>query len=89
MVVVRSDTHQGWYLGECLSKADFERYHFSGGWVFPGRTGFSRWFRKEFGDYRPRKMLVELAKIGKGKREEDGLFGAYLWESRTAKRGFH
>jgi hypothetical protein len=67
-------------LSKYLSKADFERYHFSGGWVFPGWIGFSQWFKNEFGDYPRRKMLVGLAKMRKQEREENVLFGLYLWE---------
>ncbi len=42
---------QAWYLSGYLSKEGFERYHFSGGWVFTGWIGFSQWFKREFGDY--------------------------------------
>jgi hypothetical protein len=30
-------------------------------------------------------MLVELAKMNEAEREEDTLFGVYLWERRKAK----
>ena len=59
-----------------------ERYYFSKGWVFPGWIGFSQWFKKEFGLYPPRDMLVELAKMGKAEREEHPLFGVYQWEKK-------
>jgi hypothetical protein len=59
MGVVRNIKRQAWYLSKYLSKEDFERYYFSGGWVFTGWVGFSQWFKKEFGDYPPREMLVE------------------------------
>jgi hypothetical protein len=49
---------------------------------FPGWIGFSQWFRKEFGVYPPREMLVGLAKMGEGEREENTSFGAYLWENK-------
>jgi hypothetical protein len=35
MGIVKNVKRQAWYLGKYLSKADFERYHFSGGGVFP------------------------------------------------------
>ena len=71
---------QAWYLSKYLSGEDFERYYFSKGWVFSGWIGFSQWFKKEFGSYPPREMLVEMARMGRVEREEDTSFGAYLWE---------
>jgi hypothetical protein len=38
--------------------------------VFHGWIGFSHWFKKEFGAYPPKEMLVELAKMSKAEREE-------------------
>jgi len=73
---------QARYLSKYLSGKDFERYYFSKGWVFPGWIGFSQWFKREFGDYPPREMLVELAKMSKAEREENTLFGVYLWEKK-------
>ena len=71
---------QAWYLSKYLSGEDFERYYFSKGWVFSGWIGFSQWFKKEFGSYPPREMLVEMARMSRVEREEDTSFGAYLWE---------
>ena len=48
--------------------------------VLSGWIGFSQWFKKEFGVYPPREMLVGLAKMSKAEREEDTWFGVYLWE---------
>jgi len=42
--------------------------------------GFSQWFKKEFGVYPPRKMLVDLGKMSKAEREEYPWFWVYLWE---------
>jgi len=64
-----------------LSKQDFERYCFSTGWVLPGWIGFSQWFKKEFGEYPPRKMLVGLAKMTKAEREGHTWLGLFLWAS--------
>lgn len=58
------------------------KYIMSAGWVFAGWIGFSRWFKKEFGDYPPREMLVELGRMDKAEREEHTLFGLYLWEKK-------
>jgi hypothetical protein len=52
----------------------------SAGWVFPGWVGFSQWFKKEFGVYPPRGMLVGLGKLGKEEREENTWFGLHLRE---------
>jgi len=79
MGVVRNVKRQAWYLSKYLSKEDFERYYFSGGWVFPDWIGFSRWIRKEFGVYPRRGILANLARIGSVGREEDTWFGLYLW----------
>jgi hypothetical protein len=90
MGVVGKSKRQAWYLSKYLSSEDFERHCFSGGWVFPGWIGFSHWFRREFGDYPPREMLVELAKMNREERGEHTWFGLYLWESKKAKgRHFH
>jgi len=77
---------QAWYLSKYLSGDDFERYHFSTGWVFWGWIGFSQWMKKEFGCYPPREMLVELAKMDKGGRKEYLWFGLYLWEKGRQRR---
>jgi hypothetical protein len=82
MGAVKSAKGQAWYLSKYLSKADFERYHFSGGWVFPGWVGFSQWVKRGFGEYPPREMLVELGKMGKAEREENTWFGLYLGEKK-------
>ena len=55
--------------------------------MFPGWIGFSKWFKKEFGVYPPREMLVELAKMSNEEREEDTWFGLYLWEKEKIGRG--
>jgi hypothetical protein len=81
MGVVKNTKRQTWYL----SKANFERYQFSGGWVFPGWIGFSQWFKKEFGDYPSREMLVELGRMSKEARKDHMWFGLYLWEKKRSK----
>ena len=86
MGVVKNVQRQAWYLSKYLSKEDFERYCFSGGWVFPGWIGFSRWFKKEFQIYPPRGMLVKLSRMRKAEREEDTWFGLSLWETGRARR---
>ena len=73
-------------MSRYLSRAGFERYHFSGGWVFPCWVGFSQRIKHEFGDYPQREMLVELAKMNKAEREEHVWFGVYLWEARKQSR---
>jgi len=82
---VRNVKGQAWYLSKYLSGEDFERYYFSKDWVFPGWIGFSQWFKKEFGVYPPREMLVELANMRKAEREEHILFGVYLWEKEKMR----
>jgi hypothetical protein len=42
----------------------------------------SRWFKKEFGDYPRREMLVNLGRMSKAEREEHTWFGLYLWEKK-------
>jgi hypothetical protein len=82
MGIVKNMKRQAWYLSKYLSGEDFERYYFSGGWVFAGWIGFSRWFKKEFGIYPRRGLLIKLGKMSKGERGEDTWFGLYLSESR-------
>jgi len=76
---------QAWYLSRYLSEEDFERYHFSNGWVFRGWIGFSKWMKREFSCYPPKEMLIELAKMGKLGREKHLWFGLYLWEKGRNK----
>jgi hypothetical protein len=73
---------QAWYLSGYLSGEGFERYHFSGGWVFPGWIGYSQWLRREFGSYPPRELLVKLGRMSKAEREKDTWFGLYLGEKK-------
>jgi len=73
---------QAWYLSKYLSKTDFKRYHFSGGWVFTGWIGFSQWIKKEFSYCPQREMLVGVARMSKAEREEHTWFGLYLWEKK-------
>lgn len=61
------------------------KYIMSARWVFPGWIGFSQWFKKEFGDYHPREMLVELRRISKEAREQHTWLGLYLWEKENIK----
>jgi len=67
-------------LSKYLSGEDFERYHYSNGWVFPSWIGYSQWIRKEFGQYPTKEMLLELAKMSKEGRKEDTWYGLYLWD---------
>lgn len=82
MGLVKNVKGQAWYLSKYLSKEDFERYHFSGGWVFPGWIGFSQWIKKEFEAYPKREMLAELGRMSKEEREEHTWFAVYLWERK-------
>jgi len=77
------------YIGSYLNMQSYHvrKYIMSAGWVFPGWIGFSQWFKKEFGIYPPREMLVELAKMSKVEREEHTWVGLYLWESGKMKGG--
>jgi len=54
--------------------------------VFPGWIGFSQWFKKEFGRYPPREMLVAMARMSRVEREENTLFGAYLWDKQCFRK---
>jgi hypothetical protein len=79
-------------LLDTLESISIQSYHvrkyiMSAGWVFSGWIGFSQWIKKEFGDYPPREMLVELGKMTKEEREEHIWFGLYLWEARKAEGG--
>ena len=50
--------------------------------MFPGWIGFSQWFKKEFGTYPPREMLIELGSMSNAEREEYTWFALFLWETR-------
>jgi|GEM_PF-5265276 len=69
-------------MSRYLSGEGLERYHLSGGWVFPDWVGFSQWIKHEFGAYPKREMLVELGRMSKAEREEHTWFGLYLWEKK-------
>jgi len=76
------------YIGKYLHMQSYpvRKYIMSAGWVFSGWIGFTQWFKKEFGDYPPREMLVELGRMSKAEREENTWLGLYLWETRKQKR---
>ena len=75
------------YIGKYLNMQSYHvrKYIMSAGWVFPGWVGFSQWFKKEFGDYPPREMLVSLGRMSKEEREEGAWFGVYFGESRKVE----
>jgi len=72
------------YIGKYLHMQSYHvrKYIMSAGWVFPGWIGFSQWFKREFGDYPPREMLVELGRMSRAEREDHTWFGVYLWEKK-------
>jgi hypothetical protein len=55
------------YIGGYLNMQSYHvrKYIMSAGWVFPGWVSWSKWFKKEFGDYPAREMLVELGRLSK------------------------
>ena len=53
--------------------------------MFPGWIGFSQWFKKQFGAYPKREMLVELGRMCKGELEAHTWFGLFLWETGKVK----
>lgn len=53
--------------------------------MFSGWIGFSQWFKKEFGIYPPREMLINLGRMSKAEREENTSFGVYLREKTKQK----
>jgi hypothetical protein len=75
------------YVSKYLHRQSYHmrKYIMSAGWVFSGWIGFSRWFKREFGDYPPREMLVRLGRMGKAERVGDTWFGLYLWGTRKTK----
>jgi hypothetical protein len=79
------------YIGNHLNTQSYRvrKYIMSAGWVFPGWIGFSNWFKKEFGIYPPREMLVVLGRMSKAEREEHTWFSVYLWDSRKNKSEVH
>lgn len=57
-----------------LSGEGFERYHFSGGWVFPYWWEFGRFYKKEKGIYVPDDELVRLSLITFEERRETNVW---------------
>jgi hypothetical protein len=86
MGVVRNVKRQAWYLSKYLSKEDFERYYFSGGWVFRCWIGLSQWVKKEFGAYPKRELLIRLGRMSNRERLGDTWLGLYLWDTEKRKR---
>ena len=72
------------YIGKYVHMQSYHvrKYIMSAGWVFSGWIGFSQWFKKVFGDYPPREMLVELGRMSKAECEEHTWFELYLWEKK-------
>jgi hypothetical protein len=75
------------YIGKYLHMQSYHvrKYIMSAGWVFSGWIGFSQWIKKEFGYYPRREILVSLARMSKGGREEYTWFELYLWEKECSK----
>ncbi len=71
MEVVKTTGGYAKYLSKYLSDHDFERAYFSQGWVFLGWVGFSKWIRKNWGQYPPKIMLVEMAKMPEEIRKDN------------------
>ncbi len=78
MSVVRNVQKQAWYLSKYLIGNDYERSFFSKGWVFPGWIGFSKWIKKEFGEYPPKEMLVDMARMTCVELKKQTWYGLYL-----------
>jgi hypothetical protein len=57
--------------------------------VFLGWIGFSQWFKREFGGYPSREMLIALGRMSKAGREEHPWFGVYLWVNKHLVRKYH
>lgn len=55
--------------------------------MFPGWIGFSGPFKKQFGYYPEREILVALGKMSKVQREDHTWFGLYFWGIRKEKEG--
>lgn len=87
MGLVYNVKRQAWYLSKYLSGEDFERYHFSSGWVFLGWIGYSHWIKREFGQYPTKEMLVELAMMSREGRKGHTWFGLYLEDKKRSKTG--
>ena len=66
MGLVRKTKRQAWYLSKYLCSDDFERYHFSQGWVFKGWIGWSKWYKKNWGVYPPRDLICHVARLSRG-----------------------
>jgi hypothetical protein len=83
----RKDIGTARYIGKYLLRQSYHlrKYIMSAGWVFPGWVGFSQWFKKEFGAYPKREMLVALRRMSKAEREEHAWSGLSLWGTRKAK----
>jgi len=75
------------YIGKYLHMQSYRvrNYIMSAGWVFPGWVSWSKWFKRHYGVYPPREMLVELGRMSKAEREEHTWFGLYLWEKKHGK----
>ena len=75
------------YIGNYLNMQSYRvrKYIMSAGWVFPGWLGFSKWLKREFGEYPKREMMFELSRISKERREERTWFAMYLWETKKEK----
>jgi len=68
------------YLSKYLSGDDFERYHFSQGWVFSGWIGWSKWYKKNWGVYPDKELVRAIAKLPVYERNE--VLGLYRSEVR-------
>ena len=62
------------YIGKYLHMQSnrVRKYIMSAGWVFPGWVSWSRWFKRNYGDYPDQMYPAILAKLAcMSKRERD------------------
>jgi len=55
------------YIGKYLHMQSYHvrKYIMSAGWVFPGWVSWSRWFKRNYGDYPDHKYPGILAKLAR------------------------
>jgi hypothetical protein len=63
------------YIGNYLNMQSYRvrKYIMSAGWLFPGWVSWSKWFKKNYGDYPDHKypgVLAKLSRMSNSERDE-------------------
>jgi len=75
---INNPVHEANYLVKYLKSEGFMKARFSRGWVFQDWWAFSKWCKREFGEYPTIPMVISLSKLSKEGLYADTYYSLYL-----------